>query len=143
MEGNSLTVWLYTTLNIFISLDDAMHGFSSDDEGVDLLASILDGEKQSLGGQEVKRTTNNPNVIREKSHVGPSSEHASDDEMALMKGEGIAILFFSYASCTCMSRAAKLKTMENELRQMVANERPPPQVRPRAATKERQDRIGE
>ena len=122
-----------------------MHGFSSDDEGVDLLASILDGEKQSVSGQEVKRTTNNSNVIREKSHVGPSSEHASDDEMALMKGEGIAILF-SYASCTCMSRAAKLKTMENELlqlRQMVANERPPPQVRPRAATKEHQDRIGE
>ena len=34
-----------------------MHGFSSDDEGVDLLASILDGEKLSLSGQEVKRTT--------------------------------------------------------------------------------------
>ena len=38
-----------------------------------------------------------------------------------------------------MSRAAKLKTIENELlqlRQMVANERPPP-VSPRAATKDR------
>eukprot|EP00731_Ephydatia_muelleri_P039010 Em1041g2a len=32
----------------------------------------------------MKRTTNNSK--REKSHVGPSSEHASDDEMALMKG---------------------------------------------------------
>ena len=81
-----------------------MHGFSSDDEGVDLLASILDGEKQSLSGQEVKRTTNLSNVIREKSHVGPSSEHASDDEMALMKGEDsytVLLLCQLYVYVTC------------------------------------------
>ena len=78
---------LIIAIVIIQTLDDAMHGFFSDDEGVDLLSSILDREKQSLTGHEVsmKRTTNNSK--REKSHVGPSSEHASDDEMALMKGE--------------------------------------------------------
>ena len=53
--GKVLLVNGATEINIFISLNDAMHGFSSDDEGVDLLVYILDGEKQSLSGHEVKK----------------------------------------------------------------------------------------
>ena len=47
---------------------------------------------------------NHSNVIREKSHVGPSSEHASDDEMALMKGEDsytVLLLCQLYVHVTC------------------------------------------
>eukprot|EP00731_Ephydatia_muelleri_P037153 Em0403g2a len=71
--------------------DDAFHGFSSEEEeGVDLLSSILDREEPS--GHEEKKTRHNSNVVRrEERMISPPSGEVSDDELTSMKGEGILL----------------------------------------------------
>ena len=121
--------------------DDAFHGFSSEEEeGVDLLSSIMDREEPS--GHVEKKTRHNSNIVRrEERKISPPSGDASDDELTSMKGEGILLdqileldsVWFGPSSCgsvsRVMSRAAKLRAMETELKQLreqlcVPNERP-------------------
>eukprot|EP00731_Ephydatia_muelleri_P003820 Em0001g3820a len=89
--------------------DDAFHGFSSEEEeGVDLLSSIMDREEPS--GHVEKKTRHNSNIVRrEERKISPPSGDASNDELTSMK--------------------AKLRAMETELKQLreqlcVPNERP-------------------